>query len=323
MCTAVSVSFGTHYFGRNLDLEYGFQEQVVITPRNFSLPYRRMPFLEHHYALIGVATISEGYPLYYDATNEKGLSMAGLYFPGPWTYQPPLPGKENIASFEFIPWVLGQCCCIEEVRRLLQRLHITNSPFSTAFVPQSLHWMIADRYESLVVEPTSKGLVISENPVGVLTNAPGFDYHLHRLADFQGMSVEGPRYQNAIPSVPLPSGGMGAMGLPGDYSSGSRFIKAAFTAYNSNTDGTETSNAAQFFHILSSVSLPRGCVKASNGEFATTRYSSCCNTDKGIYYYTTYDNSRITAVELRRHNLNGRSLTAYPLRTSPDFFWET
>ncbi len=322
MCTAVSFSYGEHYFGRNLDLEYAYQEQVVLTPRQFSLPFRRMPALNQHHAMIGMATVSDGYPLYYEATNEFGLSMAGLYFPGEGRYQGICPGRDNIASFELIPWILGQAASLSEARNLLERLNLTEEAFSSDFPPQSLHWLLADRYSSLVVEPGEYGFHVYDNPVGILTNAPEFPYHLHRLSDFQGVSTGKPSYSNGIPSVPSYSSGMGALGLPGDFSSASRFVKAAFVAHNSVSDGTESSNVTQFFHILRSVAMPKGCVLANNGEFATTRYSSCCNTDKGIYYYTTYDNCRITAIELRKHKLSENKLFCYDLRKSADFVWE-
>ena len=107
--------------------------------------------------------------------------------------------------------------------------------------------------------------------------------------------------------------GMGGMGLPGDLSSASRFIKAAFTRLNSISGDTESESISQFFHILGSVAQQRGLTQVRPGEYEITLYSSCCNTDKGIYYYTTYENSRITGVDMRLEDLNGSSLVCYPL----------
>ncbi len=323
MCTAINYTYGDHYFGRNLDLEYGYHEQVVITPRCYPFPYRTRESQTGHYAMIGMANIAENYPLYYDATNERGLSMAGLNFPGHGCYLPELPGKDNIASFEFIPWVLSQCASVEEARKLLQRIHLVNIPFNEELRPMSLHWIISDRFASVVVEPMADGIHIHENPVAVLANNPPFEYHMYKLSEFQALSIDKPRYHNAITNLPVYSGGMGAMGLPGDFSSSSRFIRAAFLSHNSISDGTEDSNVTQFFHLLSNLAMPRGCVRKDYKEFVTTRYASCCNTDRGIYYYTTYDNTRITAIELRKHNLFSDELIAYPLRLGSDFVWET
>ena len=169
MCTAITYKTKDHYFGRNLDLEYSYKETVTVTPRNYVFDFRKMGKLESHFAMVGMAYIADGYPLYYDATNEKGLSAAGLNFPENADYKAYCDGKENVAPFELIP-------------------------------------------------------------------------------------------------------------------------------------------------ILRSVEMQRGCVLLGNGLYEITVYSSCCNTDRGIYYYTTYDNSRIHAVDMHRENLQGSELIAYPLK---------
>ena len=103
MCTAISLRTSDHYFGRNLDLEYCYTESVVITPRNFTLTFRHKLPLKKHLAMIGMAYVCDGYPLYYDATNEAGLSMAGLNFPEYADYKPAAARKDNSTPFEFIP----------------------------------------------------------------------------------------------------------------------------------------------------------------------------------------------------------------------------
>ena len=106
---------------------------------------------------------------------------------------------------------------------------------------------------------------------------------------------------------------MGALGLPGDYSSASRLIKAPFVKENSVSEHKEKSNVNQFFHILNSVAMPKGCVQAALG-FEYTRYSSCCNADMGIYYYTTYDHLEITSVNLYDVDLNQSQLYTYDIK---------
>ena len=316
MCTAITYCTKDHYFGRNLDLECSYQEQVTVTPRNFPLSFRCVSPMEHHYAMIGIATVSEGYPLYYDATNEKGLSIAGLNFPGNAVYLPPKYSMDNITPFELIPWILGQCGSVEEALPLLKRLNPVKIPFSQQFPLSPLHWILSDQNRSITVEPLSDGLHIYENPIGVLTNNPPFDYHMHNLKNYLNLTREEPKNRFAPQTDLTPySRGMGAIGLPGDLSSSSRFVRAAFTKLNAVSDDSESYSVGQFFHILSSVAQQRGCVRVGDG-FEQTVYSSCCNTDRGIYYYTTYENSQITAVDMKRENLNGNMLRAYPLITS-------
>lgn len=312
MCTAVTYKTKEHYFGRNLDLEGSFGETVTVTPRKFPLPFRKMGTLETHYAMIGMAHIADGYPLYYDATNEKGLSVAGLNFPGNADYKPYCEGKDNITAFELTPWILGQCATVRETEKLLERINLLKENFSDALTLSPLHWIIADGERAIVLEAVKEGIKIYDDPVGVLTNNPTFDYHLFNLRNFMILSKSQPENAWDLP-LETYSRGMGAMGLPGDYSSMSRFVKAAFVKMNAVSGGGEEESVSQFFHILKSVEMPRGCVELKKDLYEITVYSSCCNTSRGIYYYTTYENSGVCAVDMHREDLDGNRLIAYPL----------
>ena len=314
MCTGANYTTKDHYFGRNLDLEFSYNETVTVTPRNFPFAFRKMPELATHHAMVGMATISDGYPLYYDATNEKGLSMAGLNFPGNADYKPEDPAKTNITPFEFIPWILGKFETVDQVKEELAAFNLVNIAFSPEFPLSPLHWIISDRTQSITVESVREGLKVYDNPVQVLTNNPPFNIQLFNLNNFMQLSRKPPE-QNFSDALPFDvySRGMGAIGMPGDLSSASRFVKAAFTKLNSESGESESESISQFFHILGSVAQQRGCVDVGNGKYEITIYSSCCNTDKGIYYYTTYENSQVTGVDMHRENLDGSALAAYPL----------
>lgn len=320
MCTAAVYKTKDCYFGRNLDFEFSYEETVTVTPRNYPFHFQKMGDMETHYAMIGMAFVQDDYPLYYDATNEKGLSMAGLMFAGNADYKPEMGGKDNVSPFEFIPWILGQCGNISEVKALLERINLVAINFSEKLPLSPLHWLISDKESSITVESVKDGLKVYDNPVGVLTNNPPFDMQMFYLSNFLGLSTERP--QNCFAKgLPLEtySRGMGAMGLPGDLSSASRFVKAAFTKMNSCSGDSESESVSQFFHILGSVEQQRGCVHITSddvtgdGKYEITIYSSCCNVDKGIYYYTTYENSQITGVDMYRENLDGKRLVSYPL----------
>lgn len=313
MCTAVSFLSGDHYFGRNLDLEYCYDEAVTITPRNYPFQFRNKETIPYHFAMIGIATAASGYPLYYDATNEAGLSVAALNFPGNAFYGGMEKDMYNIAPFELIPWILCQCKTVQDAALLLSRTNLVGISFSPDYPLTDLHWIISDKERSITAEPLKEGLIVTENPVGVLTNNPPFDYHLHNIKNYLSLSENDPENHFA-PGLSLKpySRGMGAMGLPGDLSSASRFIKAAFTKLHSVKPPEEAAAVSQFFHILGSAAQQEGCVKVGNG-FEKTVYTSCCNTDKGIYYYTTYENSQITAVHMHKEHLDSSHLISYPL----------
>jgi len=322
MCTAITYHTKDHYFGRNLDLEYSYEEQVVVTPRNYVFSFRKVGTMKNHYAMIGMAYVQEGYPLYYEATNEKGLSMAGLNFPENAYYGEVLTGKDNVAPFEFIPWILGQCATVSEVKCMLEYIQITNIAFSEALPPSPLHWIIADRECAITVEAVKEGMKIYDNPIGVLTNNPTFDYHMMNLNNYMHLSNQTPmnRFAKGL-QLKEYSRGMGAIGLPGDLSSASRFVRMAFNKLNSVAEeDTEEGSVGQFFHLLDSVVMNIGALQMPSGLYDKTVYSCCCNADRGIYYYITYENRQICAVDMRKEDLEGEEIVAYPLLKSQKIY---
>lgn len=323
MCTAATYKTQDFYFGRTLDYEFSYGDEVTVTPRNYPLVFRHAGTLNTHYAMIGMAYIADNYPLYYDAVNEKGLGMAGLNFVGNADYKEVAPDKDNIAQFEFIPWILGQCSCVREAKALLDNLNLTRTPFSSQLPVAQLHWLIADREEAITVESVREGLRVYPNPVGVLTNNPPFDEQMFQLNNYMHLSPKSPQncFSDALP-LHTYSRGMGALGLPGDLSSQSRFVRVAFVKMNSVSGDSEKESVSQFFHILGSVDQQRGCCDVGEGKFEITLYTSCCNADKGIYYYTTYENHGITAVDMHREELDGSRLTRYPLIQEEQIQWQ-
>lgn len=313
MCTAISYRANSHYFGRNLDVENFFDERVTITPRNYPFYFYGGKTLRSHYAMIGIAHIAEGYPLYYDATNEKGLSVAALSFPKKAYYREPRENYFPVTPWEWIPFILSECETAEDARKLLENTDIVCVPFSKDLSLTPLHFLVSDAEKSFTVEPMKDGLRIFENPVGVLTNAPAFDFQMQYLNLFMGLSSEPieNRFSSKIPFCDY-SRGMGALGLPGDLSSSSRFVRTVFTKFHTLKGSDETENVHRFFHILDTAAQQKGCVHL-NGDFEFTAYSSCCNTERGIYYYRTYENSSIIGIDMHREDLNGEKLISYAL----------
>ena len=314
MCTAITLETKDFYFGRTLDYGHSFSEEVTIAPRKFPLQFRHWGVMEEHLAILGMAHVVDDYPLYFDGINERGLAMAGLNFVGNAVYGKPAQGKNNIAQFEFVPWILAQCTSVREARKSLETLNLTDTAFREDIAPSQLHWIIADHDEAITVESVGEGLRVYDNPVGVLTNNPPFLQQLFRLNDFMHLSagIPGNHFSGRL-NLTHYSRGMGALGLPGDLSSQSRFIRAAFTKENSLSGTTEAESVSQFFHILGAVEQVQGCCRTEDGKYEKTIYTSCCNTDKGIYYYTTYDNRQISAVHLHRAKLDDVFLARFPL----------
>ena len=220
---------------------------------------------------------------------------------------------EELAK-ELIPWLLGSCATLAEARALLEKANIVNIPFSDQLPLAQLHWLVADKTGSITVESTADGLHIYDNPVGVLTNNPPFPQQLFALNNYRALSPRTPEntFADGL-DLPVYSRGLGALGLPGDLSSQSRFVRAAFVRMNAKSGSSEAESVGQFFHILHAVEQQRGCCELDGGKYEITLYTSCCNADKGIYYYTTYGNHQITAVDMHREDLDGTRLVRYPL----------
>ncbi len=314
MCTAIAFNSNGLYFGRTLDNDFSYNEEITITPRNYQLKFRNIQNIDNHFAIIGMSYVLNNYPLYYDAMNEKGLCMAGLNFVGNAKYNKYIDNKNNIAQFELIPWILSQCNCVDEAEALLKDTNITDEPFNNNLPAAELHWMISDKNKTITVETVEEGLKIYQNPVETLTNNPPFDIQQFSLNNFIILSVKEPenRFSDKI-YLNKYSRGMGAIGLPGDYSSQSRFIKASFIKMNSPKRDNPLNSISQFFHILNSVEQPMGCCILENGKYEKTIYTSCCCAESGIYCYTTYNNRQITAVNMKKEDLNSKNLIRFPM----------
>ena len=314
MCTALKYASNNFYFGRTLDNDCSYREEVVIVPRRRKLHFREMGMLAVHNAIIGVAHVEDSTALFYDACNDKGLAMAGLNYVGNAVYGKSKCGKDNIATFEFIPWILAQCSTVEDAQKLLSRINITDTPFSDSLPNSELHWMIADKDSAIVVECDADGMHVYDNRVGVLTNNPPFPVQLFALNNYMSLSPDPPRvaFSDKIDFNKY-SRGMGALGLPGDLSSQSRFVRAAFTALNSPVCETCDESVSQFFHILGAVDQTRGCCILDNGHCEVTIYTTCFDVAAGVMYYTCYDNRQISAVDMKKVNLDGSGLIRYPM----------
>lgn len=324
MCTAIAFGKNTLFFGRNMDLEYHFGESVVITPRNFGLPTKRAGLLVPQYAMIGMASVADGYPLYAEAMNECGLCMAGLNFPDHAHYPAEAsPQKTAVTPYELIPVVLGTCRTCAEAKKLLADLTLIAIPFSPTLPLAPLHWMISDAEGSLTLECTQSGMHLYDNPYGVLTNNPPFPFHHENVRQYLHLSAQSPQNAFGAELSLTPFGqGAGALGLPGDFSSASRFVKALFCKTNSICDSSEQACISQVFHSLDAVAMVRGSVITPEGKPDLTTYSCCMSAATKRYYYKTYENSQITQIELTEERNSHKGLLIFPPRTQQAIFAE-
>lgn len=291
MCTAICDNF---LCGRTLDNDISYGERVIFLPRNYEISLLWQGKISAHDGILGVGIIKNEFPLIYDAVNESGLFMAGLNFVGNAHYLPKQAGKLNLASFELIPYVLAKCKCLKEAFEIFKDINITDDSFDKALKYSQLHWIVGDKESSLVIEATKAGIQICQNPIGVLTNNPTFDFHMTNLANYMSLSPKSPVNQ-LCPNVDLPiySRGMGSLSLPGDFSSVSRFVRGTFLKNHTRPESSLDSQINRFFHILNGISVPKGCVINQDGLPIYTIYSNCYNLNDFCVYYRCYDNMKI------------------------------
>ena len=303
-------------FGRNMDIEAHFGEAVLIIPREYPLEFRRVARLARHYAIMGTGVIRDGIPLFADAMNEKGVCMAGLHFPGNAVYIPPDTVAERVeqpAPFELIPYLLGSCESIQEVKAALQNIAVADIPFSDDLPNTPLHWHIAAPDGSLILEAVAEGIKIYDDVAGVLCNNPPYPFHRANLHRYEGISGESPRKSGASPRRAYLGEtyelGLGTVGLEGDYTSPSRFVRAAIlrrlVAWEALEGGEEM---VQFFRVLGAVAVPRGCVKTQDGAHHATLYSCCMDTATLTYHMFTDQKITPLSVVLTNERCEGRTI---------------
>lgn len=312
MCSGVRFSDNNEnmYFGRNLDWSVGFGQKVLITPRDYILNSAFLGERSSKYALIGMGIVAEGTPLYFDCGNEAGLAVAGLNFPGYAQYEDaPVQGKRNIAAYEFPLWVAMSFQSVDEVESALKETVIVAKPFNEKYPVSMLHWIVGDKDRSIVVEYTENGMEVFRDDVDVLTNQPGFGWHRENLRNYMNVDSGMPDSVNWQDAKMKPFGAGSLMrGLPGDYYSTSRFVRAAYHNTHYPAQSTESENISRLFHTLASVAMIDGASQMSDGNFEKTIYTGGFSSATNTYYFNTYEDSAIRSVRLEDYGVDGREV---------------
>ncbi|MGN0060365.1 MAG: choloylglycine hydrolase [Coriobacteriales bacterium] len=312
MCTGIRFSDaqGNLYFARNLDWSCSYGEHVVITPTNAKVVSLFGATDRIDYPIIGMGITAAGTPLYFDCANERGLAVAGLNFPGYAQYEEgPVEGKTNVAAFEFPLWVVAKHATVDEVEAELDNVAIVGKTLSDQMPVSYLHWIIGDGTRSIVVEYTSEGMQVFHNDFDVLANQPGFAWHAENVRNYLNATPEVPtgvKWDKAE-LAPYGSGG-GMRGIPGDYYSPSRFVRAAYLNANYPVKDTEEENVARMFHTLQGVSMIDGAARMTDGAFEITVYTGGFSARTNTYYYNTYDDPAIRSVALSDYPTDGTEL---------------
>lgn len=321
MCTAITMKTarGECFFGRTMDFSYPLDPQLYVMPENYRWSDAMDTVLFYNrYRFMG---IGQEIPqiTFADGVNEMGFAAAALYFPGYARYsgleEAEVSGKTPVAAVDLVHFLLGSCGSVEAAAEMLDAIEIIGVADSVTRSVAPLHWIIADESgDCAVIEQTDRGLQLFDNPLGVLSNSPDFVWQMTNLRNYMNLSQDQmlPAKWGPVNLVPFGQGG-GSLGLPGDFTPPSRFVRAAFL--KSHTTAPQDTRAAVVagFHVLESVSIPKGVVRTARGTDDYTQYTAFMDIMSKTYYIKTYEDSCVSVAVLP----SNEETREYPVSLGP------
>lgn len=306
MCTATTLQSlqGENFFGRTMDFSHPIEPGIYIIPKNYewySLATGKKYIDKYSFICNGQET--DGMLGFFDGVNENGFAAAVLYFAGYAYYDLPTKDKEEIASLDFLHYILGRCSSVEDLRALLKNINIVGILDPVTHTAAPLHWIATDRIgKCVVIEQTNKGLEVIDNPIGVMANSPDFNWHMTNLRNYMNVSVD---QQNEVSwgNVSLTPFGQGAgtAGLPGGFTSPERFVRTAFLKTHVPVPKDRREGIMTCFHIMNNLFIPKGIVVTDRGADDYTKYVAFMNTNTCEYYFKTHENDQIRRASLWDH----------------------
>jgi choloylglycine hydrolase len=325
-CTGIRMTAedGTSVNGRTLEFATLIDAYACVIPRNFSFvgktPQGSGLSYTSKYAVIGVYCFKD--KVIMDGINEKGLSCGTFYFPGFASYSPIDETNQSkaISPIEFSNWVLTQFASLNEVKAALSSIVIVPTiiedwgPTSPPF-----HYIIYDKQgNSLVVEPINGTLVTYDNKIGAFTNSPSFDWHLTNLRNFIHLTPFNidPLSLRGVDLAPFGQGS-GMVGLPGDFTPPSRFIRAAIFSSTAIAAKNSDELVGQTFHILNQFDIPIGIARQKEGNKIATDYTlltSVKDPNTLRYYFKSYEDQTIQWISLKEFDLRSQTIKSMPIK---------
>ncbi len=305
MCTAMTLQSQSKelFFGRNMDFSHDIIPQLYIVPSSYvwNNNLNNNQFTDS-YRFIGLGQELDGILGFFDGVNEKGFAAAVLYFAGYAQYNTKSVHKttQPIASIDFLHYILGKCASVKELPALLKDITIVGIPDPVTKTIAPLHWIATDRSGAcVVIEPTERGLELINNPIGIMSNSPDFQWHMTNLRNYIGASptqTEEVVWDNIL-LTPFGQAG-GTIPLPGGFTSPERFVRTAYLKAHLPKPKDSREAIAACFHIMESVSIPKGAVVTSRNTYDYTKYTAFINTNTCEYFYKTYDSIYVTTADL-------------------------
>jgi len=325
-CTSflLRTSDGGAVYGRTMEFGFQLTSDAIVIPRRFAFtatgPGGKPGLVwAAKYGAVGLNAF--GAPVLTDGMNEKGLAGGILYFPDYAGYADPArtDPATAMAPWEFLTWALTSFATVAEVKGALPGVHIIDVAEPNLGVAPPFHYTLHDASgASIVIEPVKGELKVYDNPFGVMTNSPEFDWHLTNLRNYVKLSPV-----NTAPlaidgqTIPPLGQGSGLLGIPGDPTPPSRFIRALGLAISAKRvpGGDESVRLAE--HILNNFDIPRGFVKPGAGDHGPlefTQWSTVAELTTKKYYVKTYEDQVLRGIDLMSFDLDAKTVASAPLK---------
>lgn len=309
LCTAITFESSQNeiFFGRTLDFSLSISPSLYHISKHYEwCSSISEKIYTDQYSFMGIGQEIHNSVAFFEGVNESGLAMAALYFEGYADFEASSNLEEEISTFDFVHYLLGSCSSVEQIKKVLSKKRIVGlvDPITNTVAP--LHWIAVDKSGAcIVIEQTSNGLEILDNPIGVFTNSPNFSWHLTNLRNYMNLTTKQLEQANwdQVELKPFSQGG-GTTNLPGSFTSPERFVRAAFLKTHIETPNTRDEAVLSGYHILNNVFIPKGVVITPVGNVDFTRYVSMMNLTTGEYYYKTYKNDQIMTASLHSYSLD-------------------
>lgn len=311
-CTSIRMktSDGAVIYARTMEFA-NFKSGVAVVPKGYkyrgTLPDGASKGLQWtvKYGFVGMNV--EGVPVVTDGMNEKGLAVGSLYIPGYVKYQPysPLKASSTLAQFEVNTWLLSTCATVEDVRKAIGSVRVCQGPMQPTGGAIPLHFTVHDASgKSLVIEYVDGQLKLHDNPIGVLTNSPNFDWMLTNLSNYVNLSPDNANGMTVAGVNILPfSQGSGLLGLPGDFTSPSRFVRmVALTQSTEPVKGADE-GVSLAMTVINNVDIPIGAVRQKTDTgvaLEVTDWTVVADLANKRYFFRTYANKNWQQVNLAK-----------------------
>lgn len=315
---------GEYVYGRTLEFGVDIESQVLFIPRNYKLEAStyetNVPGLTWNSKYAAVGANAFGTLNFVDGVNEKGLAGGLFYFPGFAEYQKVQKSdyEKSIPMWQLLTWILTNFENVQQIKNELSKIYVTDVVFPQFKNSVPAHLLITDSSgKSIVIEYLNGKLELRDNLVGVFTNSPNFDWHLTNLRNYINLSPTNVESKN-INSIKLDqlSQGSGLHGIPGDFTSPSRFVRAFEFVQNSPVKTTEQETVYQAFHILNNFDIPEGSVKSKNGESEITLWTSVTDLKNKVFYFKTHSNFDLQKIELSKMDLESKEAKHFSMNSN-------